>query len=649
MKLFCVLLVAVSANAATSLNVEIPSGSTTGVAFNFTVTALSGGGGTDTAYAGTVHFTSDDSTAVLPPDYTFVPGDAGTHTFSATMNSAGPSIGTANHTIKATDVANSAVYGINGTTVRWNDNVVRTFSLVVPTVDDRTVPYQVEVRALNASLVVVPSYTGTIRFVAYHNETVPPDYTFTPADAGRHTFSITPNFGSYSSVNVVDTNDSGVFGGSRVDVRCPELVAMPSNNGPVCPGAWAMLFGNANLPVISYSWAFITPSGHVPLISSDQNIVGGPGTYILGVRQSNDCTATAQTTVTVHTPDAAQVTLSTNALCGPGNLKATITNASEYSNLKWTAVGGTIVGGQGTPSVEIAPDSGSTRISLSLGATETSSGCDASRFVAEVPVGNGMTAAVSTAATACAQVAQSASVADAGSGATYVWTITNGAITSGAGTRTIQYVPNGTGAVTLGATITNGSCSASGSAAVAVDAPTAVIENRVVGLCSTSEATIEVMLSGAPPFRIIWSDGTVQENVGTLTASRTVSGDGSYWIAQVSDVNCAGRASGITEVSVTAKPAITAQPQGSTIRSGGSATLSIAATGAGLRYRWYEGRSGDRTKLVTVRYDPSFTTPSLSSTTSYWVEVVNDCGSEESRVAVVTVASAVGKRRAVQH
>src|SRR5205807_2177909 len=133
----------------------------------------------------------------------------------------------------------------------------------------------------------------------------------------------------YSSINVVDTSDSGVFGGSSVNIRCPELVALASNNGPICPGASAMIFGSANLPVISYAWAFLTPSGHMPPVSYDQNTVGGPGTYFLTVGQSNDCYASAQTTVTVHTADPAQVTLSTNALCGPGNLKATITNASE--------------------------------------------------------------------------------------------------------------------------------------------------------------------------------------------------------------------------------------------------------------------------------------------------------------------------------
>lgn len=566
MKLLWVLLLAVSANAATSLDVQIPSGSTTGIAFNFTVTALNSGA-TDTAYTGTVHFTSDDPQAVLPPDYTFVPSDAGSHTFPATMNTAGSGTTVASHTITATDIANSAVHGTDLTTVRWNDNVVRRFFIAVPAVVDRTVPFQVEVRAQNASLFEVPTYTGTIRFAATRQETVPPDYTFTPADAGRHTFSLTANLGGFSWFSVSDVNDSGVFGGlfNQIDVRCPELVAMASNSGPACPGSQALLFGSANLPVVEYTWVRVTPSGHMLFESNLQNPTVFPGNFILSVRQSNDCTATAPTTVPVHTPEPAQVTLSANALCDTGNLHATITNASTYSNLKWTTVGGTIVGGQGTPSVEIAPDSGSTLIWLGLGATETSSGCDASRFVAEVPVGSGVTPTISTVTEACEQVIESASVADAGSGAIYQWTISNGAIISGAGTRAIQYLPNGAGDVTLGATVMNGSCNGTGSAVV--------------------------------PF-----------------------------------VN---------------KPEITEQPHSTTVRSGERATLTVVASGEGLRYRWYEGNVGDRNKFVG--FNPTFTTMALSATTRYWVEVENDCGSEPSVPVVVSVSNAGGRRRAVVH
>lgn len=536
MKLLCILLLAVSANAATSLDVKLPSNTTTGVPFNFTVTALNSGA-TDTSYAGTVHFTSDDPKAVLPPDYTFVPADAGTHTFSATMNSAGPSIGTANHALTAIDIANSLVRGVNGTTVHWNDNIVRTFSITAPASVDRTVPFQVEVRALNASLMVLPSYTGTIRFRPDEGETVPPDYTFTSADAGRHTFSITANRGSISQFDVFDVSDDSVFGGLSkvIDVQCPELVAFASNNGPVCPHSFAMLFGSANLPVISYSWVFLTPSGHMPLVSNDQNTVGSVGTYFLTVRQSNDCVASARTTIAVHNPDPAQVTLSANALCDSGKLRATITNASEYSNLNWTAADGTITSGQGTPSVEIAPNPGSTLISLSLGATETSSGCDASRQVAEIPVGSGFIPTISTVTTACDQASQSASVADAGSGAAYAWTISNGAITSGAGTRTIQFVPDGSGNVALTATVTNGSCNGTGNTVMPFETKPEITEQpRGTTIRSGETATLTVLASGTN-LRYHWYQGSTGDRrnfVGfnpTFT-TEALSATSRYWV-----------------------------------------------------------------------------------------------------------------------
>jgi hypothetical protein len=40
-------------------------------------------------YSGTVHFTSSDKAAVLPPDYTFTSSDQGSHTFSVAFKTAG--------------------------------------------------------------------------------------------------------------------------------------------------------------------------------------------------------------------------------------------------------------------------------------------------------------------------------------------------------------------------------------------------------------------------------------------------------------------------------------------------------------------------------------------------------------------------------
>ncbi len=58
-----------------------------------------------TGYTGTVHFTSSDGSAPLPPNYTFTGADAGTHTFTNgfTLRTAG------GQTVTATDIANPTI------------------------------------------------------------------------------------------------------------------------------------------------------------------------------------------------------------------------------------------------------------------------------------------------------------------------------------------------------------------------------------------------------------------------------------------------------------------------------------------------------------------------------------------------------------
>ena len=78
-----------------------------GAPLTVTVTAKNGDGTTDTAYAGTVSFSSTDSQAALPSNYTFIASDAGMHVFSATLKTAGT------QTVTVTDTGTSS---INGTT-----------------------------------------------------------------------------------------------------------------------------------------------------------------------------------------------------------------------------------------------------------------------------------------------------------------------------------------------------------------------------------------------------------------------------------------------------------------------------------------------------------------------------------------------------
>jgi uncharacterized protein YkwD len=96
------------------------------------------------------------------------------------------------------------------------------------------------------------------------------------------------------------------------------------------------------------------------------------------------------------------------------------------------------------------------------------------------------------------------------------------------------------------------------------------------------------------------------------------------------------------EPAVTA-PRITSQPQDKTVSSGQSASLSVTATGtAPLTYRWYQRDSGGASSPIGGASDSTYTTPSLTATTRYWVRVSNSAGTVDSADATVTVSQPEG-------
>ena len=92
----------------------LPNSVTSGIAANFVVTAYDPYGNVATGYTGTVHFTSSDSGASLPANYTFTTGSAkdnGTRTFTATLKATG------SQTITATDTVTQSITGSESTVV----------------------------------------------------------------------------------------------------------------------------------------------------------------------------------------------------------------------------------------------------------------------------------------------------------------------------------------------------------------------------------------------------------------------------------------------------------------------------------------------------------------------------------------------------
>jgi hypothetical protein len=86
-------------------------------------------------------------------------------------------------------------------------------------------------------------------------------------------------------------------------------------------------------------------------------------------------------------------------------------------------------------------------------------------------------------------------------------------------------------------------------------------------------------------------------------------------------------------------PSITLQPANQTITSGSTATLSVTASGsAPFMYQWYIGASGTTTSPIGGATGSSYTTPALTSTTSYWVRVSNGTATADSNTAMVIIA-----------
>jgi len=111
------LNVTIRPGPAASIRLDVPATATMGQSFDFTLTLLDRVGNVATGaavpYTGTIHFTSTDALATLPPDYTFqqsyYAADTGMRSFSATLVTPG------DQTVTATDTANASITGTSPT------------------------------------------------------------------------------------------------------------------------------------------------------------------------------------------------------------------------------------------------------------------------------------------------------------------------------------------------------------------------------------------------------------------------------------------------------------------------------------------------------------------------------------------------------
>jgi hypothetical protein len=171
------------AAASTMTVTGFPSTTTAGVAGNVTVTLKDPYGNISSGYTGTVHFTSTDGKATLPANYTFTAADAGLHTFSATLKTAGT---------RSITVADTVMTSLNATEggLTVNAGAASQFIISAPSSVKSGDPFSLTLTVEDAYGNVVTDYTGTVHFSSTDNKAgLPSNYKFTTADKGVHTFT----------------------------------------------------------------------------------------------------------------------------------------------------------------------------------------------------------------------------------------------------------------------------------------------------------------------------------------------------------------------------------------------------------------------------------------------------------------------------
>jgi hypothetical protein len=204
-----------------------------------TVKALDASGFTVVDYTGTIRFSSSDSEAALPDDYSFTADDQGEHTFSLSVKLITPGTATLTVTdteeititgIAATEVVTTTSTSTSSSSTTYNTNFETTdftrtgeFTLISPasgSYSSSTIEVQGEGEYGNTAVIIVNEEEAGRTDIAFDNSF---DYTLQDMDDGT--------YGVY--VNVVDATDTVLESSTAekvlIDTTPPTLNAITSD------------------------------------------------------------------------------------------------------------------------------------------------------------------------------------------------------------------------------------------------------------------------------------------------------------------------------------------------------------------------------------------------------------------------------------
>lgn len=165
-------------------------------------------------------------------------------------------------------------------------------------------------------------------------------------------------------------------------------------------------------------------------------------------------------------------------------------------------------------------------------------------------------------------------------------------------------------------------------------APT--LDNVSVNTCAGTTATIKATAPAGATFR--WyaqQTGGTPLFTGDTFITAALDSSAIYYAETVSGGGCASTTRTAVQINITAKPATPdVTPSNAAICAGSTTTLTATSATPGVTFNWYSSAAMDNLLFTGA----SFTTPALTTTTSYFVVAVNgQCASAAAKMVTVTV------------
>ena len=285
--------VTVGSGLATHFQVTVPGIATVGVATSVSVSALDQFNNLVTTYAGTVHFTSTDASAVLPANTTLTSGSG---TFPVTFKTAG------SQTVTATDTVTATITGTSNADLVSTGTATHLALVTLPSVT-AGVPLTVVVEALDQFNNIVTTYSGTVHFTSTDPAAVlPANSTLTN---GVGSFQATLKTTGSQTITGTDTVTATITGtSSAITVSSTTAThfvvsAPPSAAAGTAVSVTVGAFDQFNNLVTGYTGTVhITSTDAAAILPANSTLTSGVGVFQVTLKTAGNQTVTATDTVT---------------------------------------------------------------------------------------------------------------------------------------------------------------------------------------------------------------------------------------------------------------------------------------------------------------------------------------------------------------